>query len=581
MHVRKMLAGAGVGALLATAAVTGPAGAAPAGDTESQEWLVLSEEGAAVDAVVEELAAAGATVESVNDAIGLVRVTAADDAFAEKARDLDGVAGVATNRIIGSVPERAAQPDAVERENLLTPPTAAPQPRAKRGADPLDDRLWGMDMIDADKAHRVERGDDQVTVGVLDTGVQADHPDLTANVDAARSRNFVTDIPAIDGPCEDPSCVDPATEDDGGHGTHVAGTIAASLDGFGLSGVAPDVTLVNIRGGQDSGYFFLGPVTDALTYAADTGIDVVNMSFYVDPWLYNCIGGAPEDPLEAAADQAVVIEAMTRSLNYAHDHGVTLVAALGNDFDNLSAPRVDTSSPDYDDPANDWDNAPYPRTIDNSTCFNLPTEGPHVIGVSAVGPSERKADYSNWVTDLRSGEIEVAAPGGWFRDGFGTPSYMTNENLILSTVPLVSLQDTGEVDEKGDITPIGESTGVIKQCTDAGVCGYYAWYQGTSMAAPHASGVAALVVSNAGRREADRSRGLTMDPDAVRDVIMFTARNHPCPRGGVQSYEQEGRGPEWTATCTGSSRFNGFYGDGIVNAHRAAQVPGIFANWGR
>ena len=73
----------------------------------------------------------------------------------------------------------------------------------------------------------------------------------------------------------------------------MAGTIAAALNGMGVSGVAPKVSLVNIRGGQDSGYFFLGPVAHALTYAGDKGIDVVNMSFYVDPWLYNCVGGAP------------------------------------------------------------------------------------------------------------------------------------------------------------------------------------------------------------------------------------------------------------------------------------------------
>jgi subtilisin family serine protease len=83
----------------------------------------------------------------------------------------------------------------------------------------------------------------------MDTGVQADHPDIHPNFDRTLSRNFVTDIPAIDGPCEHASCVDPIGEDDGGHGTHVAGTIAASLNGFGVSGVAPDVDIVEVRSG--------------------------------------------------------------------------------------------------------------------------------------------------------------------------------------------------------------------------------------------------------------------------------------------------------------------------------------------
>ena len=136
---------------------------------------------------------------------------------------------------------------------------------------------------------------DKVRVGILDTGVDGDHLDLAPNFDAALSRNFTTDIPAIDGACEFAGCLDPADHDDNGHGTHVAGTIAAALNGVGISGIAPEAALVNIRGGQDSGYFFLGPVVNALTYAGDNGLDVVNMSFYVDPWLYNCHGGAPED----------------------------------------------------------------------------------------------------------------------------------------------------------------------------------------------------------------------------------------------------------------------------------------------
>ena len=90
-----------------------------------------------------------------------------------------------------------------------------------------------------------------------------------------------------------------ADVDEGGHGTHVAGTVGAALNGFGIAGVAPKVDLVNIRAGQDSGYFFLQPTVNALTYAGDHGIDVVNMSFYIDPWLYNCA----DNPARLAAEQ--------------------------------------------------------------------------------------------------------------------------------------------------------------------------------------------------------------------------------------------------------------------------------------
>ena len=98
------------------------------------------------------------------------------------------------------------------------------------------------------------------------------------------------------------------------------------MNGVGIAGVAPEATLVNIRAGQDSGYFFLGPTVDALTYAADAGIDVVNMSFYVDPWLYNCptaddYVGAPEGKptAEELAEQQMIYDAMHEALAVAHD----------------------------------------------------------------------------------------------------------------------------------------------------------------------------------------------------------------------------------------------------------------------
>ncbi len=67
-----------------------------------------------------------------------------------------------------------------------------------------------------------------MTVGIIDTGVDASHPDLSQHFDHRLSRNFTMDIPAIDGACEVPTCIDPPDVDDGGHGTHVAGTVGAA-----------------------------------------------------------------------------------------------------------------------------------------------------------------------------------------------------------------------------------------------------------------------------------------------------------------------------------------------------------------
>ena len=168
---------------------------------------------------------------------------------------------MAADRSIGRTPQQKVS---VEKENLTAARAGRHRQRLGRDrgcaagpADPLDTKLWGMRMIKADEAHATSLGNAKVRVGVMDTGVQADHPDLQRNFDYTTSRNFVTDDPAIDGPCEYARCIDPAGVDNNGHGTHVAGTIAAALNGFGLSGVSPNASLVEVRAGQDSGYFFL------------------------------------------------------------------------------------------------------------------------------------------------------------------------------------------------------------------------------------------------------------------------------------------------------------------------------------
>ena len=231
-------------------------------------------------------------------------------------------------------------------------------------------------------SYRVEPGDQGVLVGVLDTGIDGNHPDIAPNFNAALSRNFTVDIPLVDGPCAsepDGSCNDPANVDENGHGTHVAGTIASPLNGLGIAGVAPNVRLVNLRAGQDSGYFFLQPSVDALTFAADHGVDVVNMSYFIDPWLYNCTGN-PADSATAQVEQRTIIEATSRALEYARKNGVTLIAAAGNEHTDLDNPTTDVISPDFPP------GAEYPRNVDNS-CLTMPTEGPNVVSVGSVGPT--------------------------------------------------------------------------------------------------------------------------------------------------------------------------------------------------
>ncbi|HET7823399.1 MAG TPA: S8 family serine peptidase [Ornithinibacter sp.] len=561
------LATTALGGTTATAALhttTTDATASSAASTGSGTYVVLADRGADVRAVAAALRKSGATVTSVNTDIGLVSVRSTSAGFLRTARGLSGVKAAANDGVVGRAPDAGRVQDRVLKEHQASASGSSGSAKVgKKGSksDPLDASLWDMTMIGVPQAHQVELGNKKVKVGVMDTGLDGTHPDIAPNFDRKLSRNFTTDMPDIDGPCEYASCVDPANEDDNGHGTHTAGTMAAALNGIGMSGIAPRVSLVNVRAGQDSGYFFLSATANALTYSGDVGLDVVNMSFYVDPWLYNCKGGAPEDTPEQAAEQDVIIETMNRALDYAHHKGVTLVAALGNNHEDISNPRTDLTSPDFPG------GTEHARTIDNANCVDLPVEGPNVIGVSSLGPSEKKADYSNYATDLTSGELEVSAPGGWFRDGFGTDTYRTNENLILSTAPLNVMQAEGQVDADGNITDLGASLGTMKDCGKVKgktVCGYYQYLQGTSMASPHAAGVAALAVSAHGRSQGKSGFGLA--PDKVRRLLMGTATDHACPTPPLQSYVQEGRSAEFDALCTGTEDFNSFYGDGIVNA---------------
>ena len=536
------------------------AAAQPELSGKTVEYSVLARDGVAVQKAEAAIKAAGGKVERSNAAVGLVTATAPENGFTQRLATSSDVLYASRTRVVGESPDRAADKQ-VTKENAEHARSGAKTQRASAGMDPLDGQLWGLSMVRSNLSRTVQPGDKRVKVGILDTGVDGNHPDIAPNFDRNASRNFTHDIPTdelgqvVDGPCEFRGCVDPADWDDGGHGTHVAGTIAAAANGFGVSGVAPNVTLVNIRGGQDSGFFFLQPVVDALTYAGDAGIDVVNMSFFVDPWLYNCPNNPADSPAEQA-QQRTIITAMTRALNYAHRKGVTQVAALGNQHEDSGNPQPDTTSPDF--PAG----TSKTRTIDNATCLDLPTEGPHVLGVSALGPSGKKADYSSYGTE----QISVSAPGGYFRDYFGTPQFRTNGNLILSTYPKNVGVAAGNIDAAGNVTPNGVALGVQKACKPDGTCGYYQFLQGTSMASPHAAGVSAVIVSEFGKFQGGNA---SMNPDKVQRVLEGTAFATPCPVPRTVDYLNEGRDATFTATCVGNTEFNGFYGNGIVDAWAA------------
>ena len=544
-------------ALPANAGPSGQAGTAAQSQLSGQlqsangEYVVAYADGVSAATARAAVKAAGGTILKENTKVGVATVKSANPAFLRAAAGQKALVGAARNRPIGRIPNGAsAAKDDVER--LTAAERAAAGTRAAKGAaavpgqEPLADKQWDMRMIDATPSgsYRVNQGRRGVMVGIIDSGIDGNHPDLRDNFNRALSRNFATDIPLIDGPCEVPSCVDPKDVDDNGHGTHVAGLVAAELNGLGTAGVAPKVTLVSIRGGQDSGFVFLQPVVDALVYAGLVGIDVVNMSFYIDPWLYNCLDN-PADSPEAQAEQRTVRVATQRAVNFARGHGVTPVAAMGNAHTDLGHPTADATSPDFPP------GAAYPRTVDNS-CITVPTETRGVISISALGPSFKKADYSNYGIE----QTDFSAPGGFFRDYYGSDQYMQVENTNLSTMP-TALAEAALAQNPAN--PF-----IVKDCRGS-VCGYYQYLQGTSMASPHAAGVAALIVSAHGRHDPLHG-GLTMSPRDVERVMTRTARQTPCPFPPIATYPDRAPDLTYTANCEGTLARNGFYGRGIVNA---------------
>jgi subtilisin family serine protease len=540
---------------LAVVAVLAAATAAHAAEGQAREYVVLYERGAPVAEARQAVQAAGGTIVDEHAAIGAATVRAGDAAFAERAARQPALVGAARNEAIGSAPKR----DTVEA--AAGADLGAEDPEGI-GPEPLSPLQWNNRMVHAtsDGSYDVQRGRKAVRVGIIDTGIDGSHPDIAPNFRADLSRNFTTDDPLVDGPCaEDPdgSCEDPNDVDEDGHGTHVASTIGSPLNGLGIGGVAPNVSLVNLRAGQDSGYFFLGPTLEALTYAGDRGIDVVNMSFFVDPWLFNCAANPADSPAEQR-EQRLIIAAAQRAADYARERGVTLISGIGNGNTDLGRPTVDVVSPDYP-PGVERE-----RTIDNS-CLTVPTETDGVIGVTAVGPSGRKAYYSDYGLE----QADVAAPGGDRREFFGTERYDAPDTRILAAYPkAVGLLEDRDEDGTPDIDPAtGEpTTPLVVRQGDA----YYQWIQGTSMAGPHAAAVAALIVAEHGKRDREH-RGLTLDPDRVERILRRTATDTPCPEPRTFTYPDPDLTPDFTAVCEGTRDLNGFYGDGIVDALAAVE----------
>lgn len=375
-------------------------------------------------------------------------------------------------------------------------------------SDSLSGLQWDMVQIHTPEAHAITGGSRSVVVGDIDTGLDYTHPDLAPNVDFAKSVSCISGAPDTN-----PA----AWNDDNGHGTHTAGTIAAASNGIGIVGVAPNVKIAGIKAGNAAGYFFPEAVICSFMWAGSHHLSVTNNSYFADPWLFNCRNDAA---------QRAIWNAERRAIQYAISQGVVVVAAEGNQADDLAHPTQDSTSPD--------DTNPVLRDIHNQ-CAVVPVEVPGVIGVTANGNLQLKSFYSSYGV----GTADVIAPGG---DSILQHTAASPNGRVLSTWP-ASLFTVTCAASRRVIDPSGAT---------------YCYQQGTSMASPHAAGVAALIMSTG-----------VLSPGSVGAKLQNTADKIACPSDlSVYAFfpALDNGAPQ---VCQGDLDYNSFNGHGQINALRA------------
>ncbi|OYT63439.1 alkaline serine protease [Methanosarcinales archaeon ex4572_44] len=278
--------------------------------------------------------------------------------------------------------------------------------------------LHGFDQggINMEPAWEISTGSSAV-VAVIDTGVAYEDYDIYCQASDLAGTTFVQGYDYVNS--------DSHPNDDHRHGTHVAGTIAQTTNNLeGVAGVAFDCSIMPVKVLNATGYGTTAMIANAIYYATDNGADIISMSL-----------GAPAS------------STMEDAVMYAYNHGVTVIAAAGNEYLKGNAPC-------------------YPAAYDD-----------YVIAVGATRYDKTRSYYSN-----TGSYLDLVAPGG----------------------------DT-TVDQNSD----GYDDGVLQQTFSGDPCTFDYWFlQGTSMATPHVSGVAALLIAD----------GVT-GPDNIRNALESTAHD--------------------------------------------------------
>lgn len=402
-----------------------------------QQYLVSLQAGADVAQVERNLVEAGGQIlDPLPTEVGIMAVASADADFLARALAISGVDGAIKDfsafRLSGSV--AAGNPKIAE----LMPPGSEPRTLSFS---------WNMQQIGADRLEAEDiLGSPDVTVAVLDTGIDTDNPEFAENIDLARSRSFIDYGPDAG----------QGVMDLHGHGSHVAGIIGANQNGFGVVGVAPKTTLMAVKVLDASGFGDNFGIMQAIVYAAESGADVINMSL--------------EDRFPLGSEEArIMSKGFKAAIDFAAKQGAFVVSAAGN----------------------------YGENADTSGNVYLPAgAGTQNMGVSATGPVGQQgfdapALYSVYGRKI----VDLAAPGGGVAYDPAIGIYpVAMEDMILSTWSTHAQEQL-----LFGVFPVGPSP--------------FMYLAGTSMAAPHVAGSAALVLAKRG----------PMAPEKLAHVLYQTA----------------------------------------------------------
>ena len=433
-------------------AVSTPTMQLGAGVAESKSYLINFTGTQLPADVATQVAAAGGTITSRFDQIGVAVASSNDPDFSTRAAKIRGVATVDEDPEVQWVnPDRFVEAGEVGEEVSVEPAATFGNAETFRRVQ------WAPDAVHAPEAWDAGARGSGARVAVLDGGIRDTHIDIAPRLDVARSVSFVPGQPFNNDLRRNAAgaCI---LNDTFWHGTHVAGIIAAPAStgtptpNLGTVGIAPDATIIGVKVLHcGSGSF--GQVIAGIMYAATPiaegggGADIINMS----------LGALFPRQGRGAAQLAV---ALGKATTYAYQRGVTVIAALGND-------------------ENDMDHT--------ANVVQLPAMSPHVIAVSATGPLDFAHGATNYdrpasYTNFGQSAVTFAGPGG----DFALPG---SEICTFQRNPSGSSQQFCWALDM-----------VMAPCRGSGTSiSTYCWAAGTSMASPAVAGVAALIIGQHGR----------------------------------------------------------------------------------